>query len=639
MAAVAVRPEYLSAAESYAAESVTTSWIERTIHLDRLDGEVLLAQASGRYTRLLEPTVWEAVSNLIEYQGSLYAVGSTVYVNHNSGDIYRFDPWRGELRYEAHLFSQDAGQPTVSGHWLYFPAEDSRFSAGFGEYYVTDGRTWRWVQARDAQAFHFHAMADHGGKLYTGAAEWNGLLYASEDRGAHWELVYSHPTPEKRVTRINNLIKYDGKLYAGGYSPSLQEHYLFVLEDDTLRAVAALPKSRAALALAVFQNGLYLQLRGGSQPGLYRFDGTHAVRLFPAGDPLFAAGWVHGGRLYLAGRDTTGGAVFISQDGTNFDLAQRFPEREPLDAATVHGRTYIGIRRPKGRGEIWVSENAAHQGTLLTRRITAAQLPDRLRAHTPPGTAIRYQMAQDDDIFRGPGGDAERWYDWGQEPLRLPQGFFRLKIRLEGDARHTPYLSWSAPDPIPPPLAGFVRDSSPPPNPEAELSKLPQARALDTFWDILPFARGVAELAANRHPDMSQWIEKRLMEPLPNGKVGIFGGDSTIRSDWLYYHYLLMGLALTGHGRVPPALWETPFVIERNPMEKYFSPHEAGVFTAGVLRQNDPETVGSLIALLGSADNPLWFKGDVVGALTQITGQRFGYDFDAWRDWHGGSVP
>ena len=134
-------------------------------------------------------------------------------------------------------------------------------------------------------------------------------------------------------------------------------------------------------------------------------------------------------------------------------------------------------------------------------------------------------------------------------------------------------------------------------------------------------------------------IKNRLTKPLPDGKVGIFGGDSTIRSDWLHYHYLLMGLALTGQGRVPPALWETPFAFERNPMEKYFSPHEAGVFTAGVLRQNDPETVGSLIALLGSADNPLWFKGDVVGALTLITGRRFGYDFDAWRDWQADLAP
>ena len=83
----------------------------------------------------------------------------------------------------------------------------TRFSAGFGEFYVSDGDEWRWVQAQDAPAIHFHAMAGHGPRLFAGAAVWNGLLYASGDGGAHWELVYSHPTPDRRVTRINELIE------------------------------------------------------------------------------------------------------------------------------------------------------------------------------------------------------------------------------------------------------------------------------------------------------------------------------------------------------------------------------------------------------------------------------------------------
>jgi hypothetical protein len=29
----------------------------------------------------------------------------------------------------------------------------------------------------------------------------------------------------------------------------------------------------------------------------------------------------------------------------------------------------------------------------------------------------------------------------------------------------------------------------------------------------------------------------------------------------------------------------------------------------------------------------LWLRGDVVGALSAATGQRYGYDVDAWRRW------
>ena len=50
----------------------------------------------------------------------------------------------GRTRYEKHFFSQDAGTPTIAGGLLYWPYEDGRFSAGRGEYMVTNGRDWQW---------------------------------------------------------------------------------------------------------------------------------------------------------------------------------------------------------------------------------------------------------------------------------------------------------------------------------------------------------------------------------------------------------------------------------------------------------------------------------------------------------------
>ncbi len=40
-----------------------------------------------------------------------------------------------------------------------------------------------------------------------------------------------------------------------------------------------------------------------------------------------------------------------------------------------------------------------------------------------------------------------------------------------------------------------------------------------------------------------------------------------------------------------------------------------------------------MIERLGRAGDPPWLAGDVVGALTALTGERFGYDVDAWRGW------
>ena len=44
-------------------------------------------------------------------------------------------------------------------------------------------------------------------------------------------------------------------------------------------------------------------------------------------------------------------------------------------------------------------------------------------------------------------------------------------------------------------------------------------------------------------------------------------------------------------------------------------------------------TIGALVARLDQAGDPLWLTGDVVGALTALTGRRFGYDRAAWQAW------
>jgi hypothetical protein len=111
---------------------------------------------------LSQPGPWSGVSGIIGFDGRVWFVNSVKFRNHNSADIYSYDPVSGRTRYERHLFSQDAGDPVVAGGLLYWPFEDARFSAGRGEYAVTDGQRWTWRALSEGDVFHIHAMAALG---------------------------------------------------------------------------------------------------------------------------------------------------------------------------------------------------------------------------------------------------------------------------------------------------------------------------------------------------------------------------------------------------------------------------------------------------------------------------------------------
>ena len=97
------------------------------------------AYSQGRLVPLVQPGPWPGVSGLIAYGNRLWLVNSVKFVNHNSADVYSYDPSTGTAHYEQHLFSQDAGDPVVADGLLYWPFEDSRMSLGRGEFMVTNG--------------------------------------------------------------------------------------------------------------------------------------------------------------------------------------------------------------------------------------------------------------------------------------------------------------------------------------------------------------------------------------------------------------------------------------------------------------------------------------------------------------------
>ena len=83
--------------------------------------------------------------------------------------------------------------------------------------------------------------------------------------------------------------------------------------------------------------------------------------------------------------------------------------------------------------------------------------------------------------------------------------------------------------------------------------------------------------------------------------------------------------SLTGHGdALRRAL---------RPLARHGSRAAGTALAAARLGQSDDATLQPLVSTLGRPGDPGWLDGDRIGALTAITGQRFGYDLAAWRAW------
>ena len=134
-------------------------------------------------------------------------------------------------------------------------------------------------------------------------------------------------------------------------------------------------------------------------------------------------------------------------------------------------------------------------------------------------------------------------------------------------------------------------------------------------------------------PGAGDLFAERLMGEAPRRPVGLIGGQVRISSTTLRRWLLLWGMTLAGEGRVPPELIAEPWTVPQNSSEKYFNSPPAAMRAVAAIGQNDTATIEALIERLGREDDPLWLRGDAVGALTELTGRRLAYDFDAWRQW------
>jgi len=508
-----------------------------------------------RLVPLVTALKWPGVSEMIGYRGRLWFVNSVKFVNHNSADLYSYDPARGKARFEKHLFSQDAGTPAVVGGLLYWPFEDSRFSPGHGEFMVTDGVRWQWRLIPPGRAFHAHAMAAHGGALFAATSAWRARVVRSDDGGVSWRQVYSHDTPKRRVSRITALAGLDGTLYAGlttWYDDTAPK--LLRWTGATFAPVPDWPAGSAVRALASYGGWLYGENSAGEGSALWRTDRRRSERIAALDGHVIQDIAAGPDALWAVSRAKGGGRLWRSADGVRWTRIQAFETGRPLDVAVLGGDVYVGLMSEAG-GELW------GPATAELRASTSTPLP-------------------------GPA----------------------------------PTLPADDPAPLPPELLKHAL---------AALDK-----ALGGTKLSRDFRRMVQPFATSRAAAAGAALSERLANGrFPGAETSMIGGNLVVPAADVARWYLMWGMAHSGGGRVPPELVGAPWTAQPNRAEKYMDPTPAAAWAMARLGQNDPATLAALIGRLGREGDPDWLTGDLVGALADLTGRRFGYDIEAWRRW------
>ena len=494
---------------------------------------------------------WPVVSNLIGYGGRLWLTNSVKGVNHNSAEIYSYDPGDGALRYERHLFSQDAGLPVVFGGLLYWPYEDSRFSLGWGRFAVTDGARWRSGVIPSARAFHTHALAGLDGRLVAATSAWRAGLQVSEDGGVTWRPAYDHPTPDRRVSRITTLAGLGGSLVGGLRDPAGRR--LVCFDGQTVEDLPGWPKGQAVEGPVVRDGRLYGLVATAGGAAVWRSDGVASERVSEARRGWRPRGLAAGpGGLWTVSAESTGGLLWYSPDGRRWKARFRLEGGTPHAVALYGGRPYVAGAGSDGRGILWGPAPPAPVEAPATKPEPLEGFPGRAPA---PGDWVA-MGAELDGALVDPAS-------YGGHGRVLRDLVYRTA------------------------LAG------PPPG----------------------------------------FFAERLSASVPDMTVSLIGGATVATAKQLARWTLLWGMALAGEGRVPAELIAEPWTAPANRSEKYFETAPAAVWAAGEIGQDDRETLDALIDRLERPGDPPWLLGDLVGALTALTGERFGFDPAAWRAW------
>ena len=194
---------------------------------------------------LAEVGPWPAVTGLIGYNGRLWFANAVRYPDHNSADVYSLDPARrrGALR----------ASPVQPGRR---PSCDRERLAVLAVRGCAHQSRLGPIRGHQRCRLALGCCGAHGADLPRpcpgGArrhADRRGIglragLHESPDFGQRWRQVYDRPTPERRVSRIVELVPHNGALYGSGVD-RLAEGLVFRCSGSMAPILLSRPAGRA----------------------------------------------------------------------------------------------------------------------------------------------------------------------------------------------------------------------------------------------------------------------------------------------------------------------------------------------------------------------------------------------------------
>ncbi|MCP5082686.1 MAG: hypothetical protein GY948_13445 [Alphaproteobacteria bacterium] len=311
---------------------------------------------------------WPVIDRLIAYRGRLWFSNSVKGQNHNSADIWSYDPASGNVRYERYLHSQDAGGPLIHRDLLYWPFEDSRFSLGWGMIEVTNGEEWAPLLVPTAEIFHVHHLAERKGDLLAVSSAWRAGYQRSRDGGKTWQQAYDHETPKGRVSRFTTTVTVGSLVYsrlrAGGKTT------LTVWNGNgPVRQVTGWPQGSPVSALLTHKDAAYAVTRQNQTSSVWRLKGEGAERLAPPEAAWPVIDFTSDGRsLWAVTRIGDQSKVWQSKDdGETWTVTHMFSGGSPWPIHIMDDQVYVGGRGADGIGILW--------GPALSGRVTP-KMPD-----------------------------------------------------------------------------------------------------------------------------------------------------------------------------------------------------------------------------------------------------------------------